>query len=161
MNILLTAILAASCLMPTPPPQQARPHILLLVDDNDYDLMIERYHLREYDCIINDAQSFTEGLKLLSEQKYDFAFVDLWLDGGRTAIDLIRTCRARNPLIEFYVISGNWAGTVGSRMLLETMSLNQTTNYKVAPVVKGHGTPTQGDLRGFAETLERIQLRRK
>jgi response regulator receiver domain-containing protein len=158
MKILAIATLALICAMPLHA-EQRRPSIILLVDDDQDDLTIQKYYLGHYDCLVTTTTDADEALKKLHDDWFDYAFVDLWLS-GTTALDLIRASDPRNRRITFYVTSSEWRGATGSKMLLETMLLSRAGPYEVVPIVKG-GLPGSQDFHSFAATLELLPLRRK
>lgn len=77
------------------------------------------------------------GLRVVAENHFDLGFIDLWLP-GLTGIDFVKAAKPKNPLINWFVMSGDFSGTKGSRALLDIGLAG------AKPVVKG-GQPGKDD----------------
>ena len=146
MKFLLTvAIASLTVLMANPP----RPTMLLVVDDDPADRWLAEYYLRDFNCVTVTAGTAQQGLARLKDDWFDFAFVDLWLN-GMTGLEFVRQAKPRNERIEFYIMSGAWDGSVGSKALTEAMLLN------AQPIVKGGLPGSDKRMKSFAQTIKLI-----
>lgn len=122
-----------------------RPAVLLVVDDDLDDLKLTEHHLNKYDCITTLIADQDQALRIVAENWYDYAFIDLWLV-GMTGVQFVREAKPKNVQINWFIMSGDFSGTKGSRALLEIQSVG------AKPVVKG-GLPRAHDR---LKTLDQI-----
>ncbi len=127
--------------------------MVLFVDDDRDDLRIASRYLSEFQCVVTTCQDAKVGLEKLHVDWFDLCFVDLWLQ-GMTGCHFVEHAKPRNQNIEFYILSADWNGSVGSKMLTKAMRLN------AHPIVKG-GRPRSGDLHTFRQTLEFILVKKE
>lgn len=100
---------------------------ILIVEDqfieaNTLQMMLEKsgYHV----CTI--ARSVTIALKIVEEEKPDFVFLDIFLQGPLTGIDLARSLREKN--IPFVYLSAN-----SDKEILETAKATHPYGFLVKP----------------------------
>ena len=151
MKLILLVILSLTLCMPGTP---NRPSIILICDDDKPDLALQKHHLAKYDCVVIECLSSSEALRLLALNWYDYAFIDVYLD-FMTGLDVVRLAKPKNPLVEFYLVSGRWTG----KMLLEAAQLSEDLGGRVRPIIKNAAHSEK--MATFADALKWLSLRER
>lgn len=154
----LSSLLAASLtplLMPAPLPPHQRPTMVLVIDDDPADLDLAERCLRDFYCVTSTCPDAAQALEKLRKDWFDIVFVDLWL-GKMSGLDLIKESRPRNLRVQFYVMSGEWSGPVGTKAMVAAMDMG-------APPIVKHGLRGRRNepLKTFREMLNLILERKQ
>lgn len=81
---------------------------VLVVDDGFDDRVLMRRLLRKYPCDVEEAKDADEAINKLLQppDNYDLVFIDMRLDGGKDAVDVVKRVKQDKPDVRFVIMSG-------------------------------------------------------